>query len=117
MASALTGNLTTKFDNANSFIGVGDSNTAFNATQTDLQAVTNKFRQGMDSTYPLVTDNQMVFKATILPADANFAWQEWGIFNAPTAGIMLDRVVEYNGTKLLGQTWIMTATVTVVIGT
>src|SRR5438132_13666777 len=37
----------TYFNNAQAAIGVGDSNTAAAATQTDLQASTNKLRTGM----------------------------------------------------------------------
>ena len=34
----------TFFNNANSYIGVGDSTTAFASSQTDLQAATNKWK-------------------------------------------------------------------------
>lgn len=106
----------TNFANANARIGVGDSTTAFAATQTDLQAATNKLRKAMDATFPTVSGNVITLKSTFAAADANFAWQEWGVFNAATAGTMLNRVVENNGTKLSGQTWVFQVTLTVNIG-
>lgn len=103
----------TPFNNANSFIGAGDSTTAFSAAHTDLQAATNKLRKAMDATYPSGASNVIVWRATFATTDANFAWQEWGIFNASSAGTMLSRKVESLGTKTSTQTWVFTATLTV----
>ena len=102
----------TFFYNANSFLGIGDSTTAFSATQTDLQAATNKKRNAMEATYPQRTDNALVFKAIFATGDANFAWNEWGIFNASTGGVMLNRVIEGLGQKN-GGNWGFTVTLTV----
>jgi len=115
IAGALTGVETTLFDNANAYIGVGDGTTAFDVTQTDLQG-TNKFRKGMDSGYPQRSGNVLTFQATYSGAEANFAWQEWGVFNATSGGTMLCRLVEYNGTKQSGQTWVFQVQITVNIG-
>lgn len=117
IAGFITGAQTTLFNNANAKIGVGDSTTAFAATHTDLQAATNKLRKAMDTGYPTTTANVLVFKSTFGTAEANFAWNEWGVFNAASGGTMLNRVVEYNGTKLSGQTWVLQVTITVNIGT
>jgi hypothetical protein len=103
------------FTNANAHLGVGDSNTAFAATQTDLVAATNKLRKAMDATYPQITGNVITFKSTFGASDANFAWAEWGVFNASSAGTMLSRKVEALGTKTTG-TWVLTITETVSIG-
>lgn len=100
----------TYFNNANAAIGVGDSTTAAAATQTDLQAATNKVRVGMDATYPQHTDGvvsgaaSIIFSSTFNTSTANFAWQEWGVFNSPTAatGRMLNRKVSSLGTKTTG---------------
>lgn len=108
----------TYFSNAQAAIGVGDSSTAAAATQTDLQAATNKLRKAMDATYPVHSDGVVVgaasvaFRATFATGDANYAWQEWGVFNSPTAatGRMLNRKVESNGTKVAGSSWQFTAT-------
>jgi hypothetical protein len=106
------------FDNSNAYIGVGDSSTAAAATQTDLQAVTNKFRKGMDATYPQHTDgtgtanDDCIFRATFGATDANFTWNEWGIFNASAAGRMLNRKVTALGTKVNPAVWQFTVTLT-----
>ena len=48
MWDLITGDSANHFNNASAQIGVGDSNTAANATQTDLQAATNKTYKGME---------------------------------------------------------------------
>lgn len=115
----LIGTGVTAFDNTNAYIGVGDSSTAVTATQTDLQASTNKHREAMDATYPTHTDGtgsssnaQITYKATFETGDANFAWQEWGIFNASSGGRMLNRKVASLGTKTSADTWVFTITIT-----
>jgi len=115
IAGALVGAEATLFDNANARIGVGDGNAAFDAAQTDLQGV-NKARVGMDSGYPQRSGNVLTFKSTFDGNTANFAWEEWGIFNAASGGTMLNRMVEYNGTKQSGQTWIFEVQLTISIG-
>lgn len=112
------------FNNANACISVGDSTTAAADTQTELQAATNRVRKPMDATYPLHTDTtgtagskSITFRSTFATTDANFAWQEWGIFNGPgtggpptTGGRMLNRKVESLGTKTSAATWVLTIT-------
>lgn len=102
----------TTFNNANSYIGVGDSTTAYANTQTDLVAATNKFRKAMDATYPQQATNVLTFRSTFALADANFAWNEWGVFNAAAAGTMLNRKQEALGTKANTQSWQFTVTLT-----
>lgn len=117
IASRLINDATTiEFDNANAKIGVGDSTVAFAAAQTDLQAATNKLRKAMDAGFPTIAANAITFRSTFIGTEANWAWQEWAVFNAATAGVMLNRVVEVNGTKLTGQTWVLQVTITVNIG-
>lgn len=103
------------FDSTHANIGVGDSTTAEAPTQQDLAASTNKLRKAVDSVTH--TDNttssanaQVVFAATFGSSDANFAWQEWGVFNAASGGRMLNRKVESLGTKASGSTWVLTIT-------
>lgn len=121
-ASALFHRLTggvavTAFDNTNSNVGVGDGVTAVAATQIDLQGG-NKFRKPVDATYPQHTDGVVsgsasaVFRATFATTDANFAWAEWGIFNAAAAGRMLNRKLDSFGTKTAGTSWVLTITLT-----
>lgn len=107
-----TGSPTPVFDNANSYIGVGDSVTAFAATQTDLVAGANKLRKAMDATYPTTATNVLVFRSTFATTDANFAWNEWAVFNAGAVGTMLSRKVEALGTKPSNQSWQFTVTLT-----
>jgi hypothetical protein len=114
IAGAIIGSATV-FSNANARIGVGDSTAAFAAAQTDLQAASNKFRKGMDVGYPTVATNVLTFKSTFGGTEANFAWQEWGVFNAASGGTMLNRLVENNGTKLNGQTWVFEVQLTISI--
>jgi hypothetical protein len=108
----------TFFNNANAHIGVGDSSTAAVASQTDLQASTNKVRVAMDATYPQHTDGvnagalSIVFRMTAGSGVANFAWNEWGVFNASSSGRMLNRKVFTGGTKASGAVWVFTVTLT-----
>lgn len=110
------GQALTFFNNANAYIGVGDSSTAEAATHTDLQAASNKLRKAMDSTYPLHTDGvivgaaSIVFRSTFATGDANWVWNEWGIFNGSSGGRMLNRKVASLGTKTSAATWQLTAT-------
>lgn len=104
-AQALIGEAITAFDAANAYLGVGDSNTAAAVGQTDLQASSNKARQGMDSSYPTRSGRVLTWRATFATGAANFAWEEWGVFNASSSGTMLARVVESLGTKTSAQAW------------
>ena len=107
----------TAFDASNGYIGVGDDNTAAAATQTDLQASTNVLREILDAA-PTHTDGttdgsqSCTFIATFETGDANFAWEEWGIFNASSGGRMLNRKVQSFGTKTSSDEWVLTITLT-----
>jgi hypothetical protein len=101
------------FNNTNAYLGVGDSSTAFAAGQTDLQAATNKTRKAMDASYPTRSSGAITWRSTFNSGEANWAWQEWGVFNASSSGTMFSRKVESLGTKTNTQTWVLTATVTV----
>lgn len=103
----------TAFNNANARIGIGDSDTAAAATQTDLQAAVNKVYIAMDATYPQRTNQTVTFRATAGTDVANFAWKEFSIDNGGVALKNLNRKVEDHGTKASGDTWVITATVTI----
>ena len=113
LAGAIIANPSTLFDNSNAYLGVGDGTTAFNAAQTDLQG-TNKYRQGMEATYPQISTNVVTFRSLFATGNANFAWEEWGTFNASTSGTMLNRKVESLGTKTSSASWQLTVDLTVV---
>ncbi len=113
-ASAIVGDGgITVLNNANAYLGVGDSTTAFSAAHTDLQAASNKLRVGMDATYPQRSSNVLTLRSTFTTGQANYAWDEWGIFNASSGSTMFSRKVEALGTKTSAQSWVLTATVTV----
>lgn len=112
-AQCLMNDSATFLNNSNAHLGVGDSNTAFAAAQTDLQAATNKLRKAMEASYPTRSSGAMTFRSLFGTSEANFAWQEWGTFNAPSAGTMFQRKVESLGTKTNTQSWQLTATLTV----
>jgi hypothetical protein len=113
IAADLIGESVTEFNNANAHLGVGDSTTAFNAAQTDLQAGANKLRKAMEATYPTRATNVLTFRSLFSTSEANFAWDEWGVFNASSAGTMLSRKVEALGTKASTQSWQFTVDLTV----
>lgn len=113
VAQLLSGEAANAYNNANSYLGSGDSNTAFNVAQTDLQAATNKLRKAMDATYPTRSTNVLTYRSTFATGDANWAWEEWALFNAAAAGTMLCRKVESLGTKTSAQSWVITADITV----
>lgn len=80
----------TAFNNANSYIGVGNGTTAVSAAHTDLQGA-SKLRKAMDATFPSRASQIVTFKSTFATGDANYSWEEMAIFNASTAGTMLCR--------------------------
>jgi hypothetical protein len=112
IAQMLVGEAVTNFANANARLAVGDSSVPFAASQTDLQASTNKLRKLMDVGYPQRSANALVFRTTFGASEANWNWNEWGVFNAASGGTMLNRRVEALGTKTSAQSWQFTVTLT-----
>jgi hypothetical protein len=99
------------FDNTAAQIGVGDSNSAAVATQTDLQAAVNKTYKGMEATYPTSTSQKATFKSSFGSDDANYAWEEW-VVKQSTSEICLNRKAESLGTKVSGSTWTLEVSIT-----
>lgn len=110
-------------------IGVGDSSNTSSPTDqktaTGLNATTNTAyvacsplpnstspAQHTDST-SASTAAQMQFVASFGSAQANFSWNEWGIFSSTAPGRMLNRKVESLGTKAVNSTWQLTVTLTI----
>ena len=113
IAKAVTGlNSPVLFSASNYHIGVGDSSTAFNVAQTDLQAPTNKLRKLVTS----VSESSGVVTAVTSfgTSEANWEWFEWGSFSANSGSTMYQRKVESPslGTKTSAQVWSMTVTLT-----
>jgi hypothetical protein len=97
---------------ANAHIGVGDGVTPAAETQTDLVGG-NKFRKVATVTHTDGTaeaNSVITFAATFITSEANFAWAEWGIFNAASSGRMLNRKTASYGTKTSDESWTLTIT-------
>jgi len=104
---------TTKWDASNAYIGVGDSSTGEDASQTGLQAVTNKFWQAMDGTYPQRSGQVGEWRATFADGDAEFAWEEFTVVNSSDDdGKNLNRKVVSKGTKGSGEAWTASVKIT-----
>jgi hypothetical protein len=98
----------TVFSNANAYIGVGDGNGSVptpTVGDTDLTAPTNKLRKVQDASFPTVSTNTCVFQSTYATTDANFEWREWGVFNASSAGTMLNHRGIDLGLKVNTASW------------
>lgn len=103
----------TKWDNSNARLGVGDSNAAESASQTGLQAASNKFWKAMDATYPQKSGQTAEWRATFESAEANFAWEEFTVVNATDdSGENLNRKTASKGTKSVGETWTLSLQIT-----
>jgi hypothetical protein len=110
MWDLVVGDSANHFNNTSAQIGVGDSNTAAAATQTDLQASTNKTYKGMETSYPTSTAQKATFKASFGDSEANYTWNEW-VVKQSTSGKCLNRKVESLGTKSSG-TWTLEVSIT-----
>ncbi|MDQ3098882.1 MAG: hypothetical protein M3Q44_03990 [bacterium] len=109
----VAGGSETAFSNANARIDVGDSTTAESASQTDLQASTNKLYKGMDTGYPTYGASQKItFRATFNGSEANYAWNEFSVDNGSTPVKNLNRKVSSQGSKVSGQVWQITLEIT-----
>jgi hypothetical protein len=103
----------TKWDAANARLGVGDSNSAEAATQTGLQAATNKTYKAMDTNYPARTNQTVEWRATFASGDANYAWEEYTVVNAASdTGKNLNRKIASKGTKASGESWTLSLSIT-----
>jgi hypothetical protein len=113
LMNLLKGDAETAFSNANSYIGVGDSATAASASQTGLQAATNKAWAAMESTYPTDSAQTITFRSVFGTAAANYAWNEFTVGTSnDDSGDNLNRKVEAEGTKTAGQTWTVDVAIT-----
>jgi hypothetical protein len=101
----------TKWDNTNARLGVGDSSTAADATQTGLLGANTVFK-AMDTGYPQRSAQTAEWRATFAAAEGNFAWNEFTVDNGATANKNLNRKVESKGTKANGETWTLSVKVT-----
>lgn len=113
LQNLLIGGGGTAFNNANAYLAVGDSSTAESAAHTGLQASSNKLYKAMDATYPQISSQTTIWKATFGTSDANFAWNEFTVANGNSdASDNLNRKVSAQGTKSAGQTWVLQLQIT-----
>lgn len=92
------------------YMAVGDGTAAVTAGQTDLQG-TNKYRQAFDSA-PVITGNTVQCVTTFAAGVATFTWNEAGLANAGSAGVLFNRFLQSFGAKGAGVQWILTITAT-----
>jgi len=82
------------------------------ATQTNLQAGTNKKYNAMSATYPQRSNQTVTWQAVFASADANYAWREFLVANGSAGTTALNRKVSYQGVKASGQTWTLQLQIT-----
>lgn len=100
----------TAFDGTNARLCVGTGTAAVSAGQTDLQGGT-KTRKVVNA-LPSISGSTWTLVTTFASGDANHAWEEAGIANHASAGVLLNRVVQAFGTKSSGMQWVLTGAIT-----
>lgn len=106
------------YNSTSAYFVVGNSTATHATNQTWLQGASSTMK-GMDATYPSRATNVITFRSTFSTAEANFAWNEWGIWNSTSTtdanANMLNRKVEDPslGTKTSAQSWQITADITI----
>ena len=105
----LVGGGGTAFNTGNAYLAVGSSTVVWGTTQTALTTQLGSRMAMQSGTYPQTGTKLQTFKSDWTGSAGDGAWNEWGIFNASTAGTMLNRKVEVLGTKS-GGTWTLTVT-------
>lgn len=100
-----------KLDATNGRLGVGNGTALFAAGQNDLQGV-SKLRKGVNTGFPARSGAQLTFQTTFNTSEANFAWEEVGLFNDGVAGQMFWRRVQNLGTKTSSSTWVLEVVLT-----
>jgi hypothetical protein len=110
---AVTGQSGLTYFGSNSCIGVGDGTTPADPSQTGLTG-SNKLYKQVDSGYPQLSANSVIFQSTFGPNDANWSWNEWTVANGcGDEYINLNRKQETLGTKASGATWILQVQLTI----
>ncbi len=100
------------YSNALAKVRTGTGSNA--AAATDTQATfTAPVDKAMDATYPLLSGQQIQFKGTYGSADANQAWNEFGVINSDGTPVLLNRYVTSKGTKASGETWTLEVDITI----
>lgn len=106
------------YNSTGAYFVVGNSTATHATNQTWMQGASSTMTD-MDSTYPQRATNVLSFRSTFSTEEANFAWNEWGIWNSTSTtdanANMLNRKVEDPslGTKTSAQSWQITAEITI----
>jgi len=75
-------------------------------TSDDENTFTAGVKEGMEAGYPTFgTDQKANWKASYDGDTANQSWQEFGLLTKTTDGVLINRKVSDQGTKVSGQTW------------
>jgi len=101
----------TLWDNTNARVGVGNSSTAADPTDTGLLGGSTAFAS-MDGGYPQRSTQVASWKGTFGDGVAEFAWEEFTVDNGVVGDINLNRYVTNKGTKGSGETWVLTVEIT-----
>jgi hypothetical protein len=120
LLNAGTGNL---IASTTARVGVGNGAGTAAIGDTDLSASAGSANRWFQTCTVTVPSNVLTFAASFGTADGNFAWNEWGISvgtatvasgNTIGSDILLNHKTSISqGTKASGQTWSVTATVTI----
>lgn len=120
MLGLLIGAGGTTYANGNARICVGDgagSVPTVAATDTALAATSNRYAQACQTSSPSVASQALTAISVFGTANANFAWNEWGIDSGgasgsgAASGLLNHRGVAL-GTKASASTWAFTVTIT-----
>ncbi len=105
------------FNNANSYIGVGDSAIATSEAQTGLQGVNITYAQ-VDDTYPKIDKNKAIVRATFDGNTGNHDWKEftWSNGNSNSSINLNRKVDDKPRTKVEGDIWVLELNVTIFNG-
>ncbi len=113
LQTLLAGTGGTAWSNGAAYLGVGDSSTAEDPTDTGLIAAVNKLWKAMEATYPSISGQVTTYRSIFASGDANYAWEEFTVVNASSdAGDNLNRKTSSQGTKTAGQTWTLDLAIT-----
>lgn len=100
------------WDNTNAVLIVGTGSGAAAAGDTEA-TFTAGVKKAMDGGYPTFgTSQKATWRATYEAADANQAWNEFGVLNNVAAGDLLNRKVSAQGTKVVDQVWELSLEIT-----
>ena len=118
MSTGSASGIARPYNSTGAYFVVGNSTAAHATNQVYVQGAASTMKS-MDATYPSRSTNVITFRATFSTGEANFAWNEWGIWNSTSTtdanANMLNRKVEDPslGTKTSAQSWQITADITI----